>query len=99
MGAVLLAAGAKGKRYALPHSRVMIHQPLGGAQGQATDVDIQAREILRVRALLNEILARHTGQDLATIEESTDRDHFMDGAQAVEFGIIDEVIEQRPDSK
>ncbi|HIF62764.1 MAG: ATP-dependent Clp endopeptidase proteolytic subunit ClpP [bacterium] len=99
MGAVLLAAGAKGKRYALPHSRVMIHQPLGGAQGQATDVDIQAREILRVRALLNEILARHTGQDLATIEESTDRDHFMDGSQAVEFGIIDEVIEQRPDSK
>ena len=99
MGAVLLAAGAKGKRYALPHSRVMIHQPLGGAQGQATDVDIQAREILRVRALLNEILARHTGQDLATIEESTDRDHFMDGAQAVELGIIDEVIEQRPDSK
>lgn len=99
MGAVLLAAGAKGKRYALPHSRVMIHQPLGGAQGQATDVDIQAREILRVRALLNEILARHTGQDLATIEESTDRDRFMNGAQAVEFGIIDEVIEQRPDSK
>ncbi len=99
MGAVLLAAGAKGKRYALPHSRVMIHQPLGGAQGQATDVDIQAREILRVRALLNEILARHTGQDLATIEESTDRDRFMDGSQAVEFGIIDEVIEQRPDSK
>ena len=99
MGAVLLAAGAKGKRYALPHSRVMIHQPLGGAQGQATDVDIQAREILRVRSLLNEILARHTGQDLATIEESTDRDRFMNGAQAVEFGIIDEVIEQRPDSK
>jgi len=99
MGAVLLAAGAKGKRYALPHSRVMIHQPLGGAQGQATDVDIQAREILRVRALLNEILARHTGQDLATIEKSTDRDLFMDGSQAVDFGIIDEVIEQRPDSK
>jgi ATP-dependent Clp protease protease subunit len=99
MGAILLAAGAKGKRYALPHSRVMIHQPLGGAQGQATDVDIQAREILRVRALLNEILARHTGQDLATIEESTDRDRFMNGLQAVEFGIIDEVIEQRPDSQ
>ncbi|NQY92429.1 MAG: ATP-dependent Clp endopeptidase proteolytic subunit ClpP [Deltaproteobacteria bacterium] len=99
MGAILLAAGAKGKRYALPHSRVMIHQPLGGAQGQATDVDIQAREILRVRALLNEILARHTGQDLATIEESTDRDRFMNGSQAVEFGIIDEVIEQRPDSQ
>ncbi|MFQ5479189.1 MAG: ATP-dependent Clp endopeptidase proteolytic subunit ClpP [Candidatus Binatia bacterium] len=97
MGAVLLGAGAKGKRYALPHSRVMIHQPLGGAQGQASDVDIQAKEILRIRAQINEILARHTGQDLATIERDTDRDRFMTGGDAVEFGIVDEVISCRPD--
>ncbi len=96
MGAVLLAAGASGKRYALPHSRIMIHQPIGGAQGQASDIDIQAREILRLREQLNEILAKHTGKDVATIEEHTDRDRFMTGPEAVEFGLVDEVIVSRP---
>jgi len=96
MGAVLLAAGATGKRYALPHSRIMIHQPLGGVQGQATDIDIQAREILRLREEINEILAKHAGQDVATIHEHTDRDRFMTGADAVEFGLVDEVISARP---
>jgi ATP-dependent Clp protease, protease subunit len=94
MGAVLLAAGTKGKRFALPHSRIMIHQPLGGAQGQATDIQIQAREILRMREELNKILVRHTGNSLEKIERDTDRDHFMSAAEAVEYGLIDEVIEK-----
>src|SRR5216684_4391154 len=96
MAAWLLAAGAKGKRYALPHSRIMIHQPLGGVQGQATDIDIQAREILRTREQMNNILVKHTGQTLRKIERDTDRDLFMTGKQAVEYGIVDEVIVSRP---
>ena len=95
MGAVLLAAGAKDKRYALPHSRVMIHQPLGGFQGQATDIDIHAREILKLRAELNEILAEHTGQSVDKIAEDTDRDNFMDPQQASKYGLIDKVFEHR----
>lgn len=95
MGAMLLAAGTKGKRYALPNARIMIHQPLGGAQGQATDVEIQTKEILRVKKLLNEILAKHTGQPLAKIEKETDRDFYMSAAEAVDYGIIDEVIETK----
>ena len=95
MGAVLLAAGAKGKRFALPHSRIMIHQPLGGFQGQATDIDIQAREILRMREELNQILAGHTGQNIDKIREDTERDFFMSGAQSVEYGIIDKVVEKK----
>ncbi len=98
MGAVLLAAGSKGKRFALPHSRIMIHQPLGGFQGPAADIDIQAREILRMREELNNILMRHTGQGLKKIEKDTDRDMFMNGKQAQEYGLIDEVISTRPDS-
>lgn len=98
MGAVLLAAGAKGKRYALPHSRIMIHQPLGGFQGQAADIDIQAREILRMREDLNNILMKHTGQSLKKIEKDTDRDLFMNGKQAQEYGLVDEVIATRPES-
>jgi ATP-dependent Clp protease protease subunit len=95
MGAVLLAAGAKGRRYALPHSRVIIHQPHGGAQGQAVDIEIQAREIIRARQEMNEILARHTGQNLRKIEKDTDRDFIMTPADAVEYGLIDEVIVSR----
>jgi ATP-dependent Clp protease protease subunit len=95
MGAVLLAAGTKGKRYALPHSRIMIHQPIGGIQGQATDIDIQAKEILRLKTALNEILANHTGQPLKTIEKDSDRDFFMSPDQACEYGIIDKVIHDR----
>ena len=98
MGAVLLAAGSKGKRFALPHSRIMIHQPLGGFQGPAADIDIQAREILRMREELNNILMRHTGQSLKKIEKDTDRDMFMNGKQAQEYGLVDEVISTRPDS-
>ena len=98
MGAVLLATGAKGKRYALPHSRIMIHQPLGGFQGQAADIDIQAREILRMREDLNNILMKHTGQSLKKIEKDTDRDLFMNGKQAQEYGLVDEVIAARPES-
>jgi ATP-dependent Clp protease protease subunit len=98
MGAILLAAGSKGKRYALPHARIMIHQPLGGFQGTATDVDIQAREILRMREELNAILMKHTGQGLKKIEKDTDRDLFMTGKQALEYGLIDEVIVNRPDT-
>ena len=97
MGAVLLAAGSKGKRYALPHSRIMIHQPLGGFQGQAADIDIQAREILRMREDLNNILMKHTGQSLKRIEKDTDRDLFMNGKQAQEYGLVDEVIATRPE--
>jgi ATP-dependent Clp protease protease subunit len=95
MGAVLLAAGAKGKRYCLPHSRVMIHQPLGGYQGQATDIDIHAREILKLRAQLNEILASHSGQTVDKIGEDTERDNFMDPDQALDYGLIDKVLENR----
>lgn len=95
MGAFLLTAGAKGKRFCLPNARTMIHQPSGGAQGQATDIDIQAREILILRQRLNEIMAKHTGQDLATIEADTERDRFMSALQSKEYGLIDEVIEQR----
>ncbi len=95
MGAVLLAGGAEGKRYALPHSRVMIHQPLGGFQGQATDIDIHAREILKIRKELNRVLASHSGQEIDTIERDTERDNFMDANQAVEYGLIDEVLDKR----
>jgi ATP-dependent Clp protease, protease subunit len=99
MGAILLAAGAKGKRYALPHARIMIHQPLGGFQGTATDVDIQAREILRMREELNNILVKHTAQSVKKIEKDTDRDFFMTGKQAQEYGLVDEVIANRPEKK
>ncbi|MGO9057757.1 MAG: ATP-dependent Clp endopeptidase proteolytic subunit ClpP [Candidatus Binataceae bacterium] len=99
MGALLLTAGHKGRRYALPHSRIMIHQPLGGAQGQATDLDIQAREILRLREDLNNLFVKHTGQSLRKIEKDTDRDMFMSPEQAVEYGIVDEVIVSRGSSK
>ncbi len=95
MGALLLAAGAKGKRYALPHSRVMIHQPLGGVQGQATDIDIQAKEILKIKDLVHRILAEHTGQPIKKIREDTERDYFMDSQEALEYGIIDKVITER----
>jgi ATP-dependent Clp protease protease subunit len=95
MAALLLAAGAKGMRFALPHSRILIHQPLGGFQGQATDVDIQAREILRMREELNRILVEHTGQLYEKIEKDTDRDFFMTGDQASEYGIVDRVILKR----
>jgi len=95
MGALLLAAGAKGKRYALPNARIMIHQPLGGFQGQATDIEIHAREILRTRERLNEILTEHTGQPLERIRLDTERDYFMSGKEAMEYGIIDEVIKER----
>jgi ATP-dependent Clp protease protease subunit len=92
MGALLLCAGAKGKRFALPHSRIMIHQPLAGVQGQATDIDIQAREILRIRDELNRILVHHTGQAVERISRDTDRDFFMTAEQAKEYGIVDQVI-------
>jgi ATP-dependent Clp protease protease subunit len=95
MGAILLAGGAKGKRYCLPHSRVMIHQPLGGFQGQASDFDIHAKEILQIRERLNKILADHTGQDMETIKKDTDRDNFMSGNDAREYGLIDEVLTRR----
>jgi ATP-dependent Clp protease, protease subunit len=95
MGALLLAAGAKGKRYALPHSRVMIHQPLGGAQGQATDIDIQAKEILKIKGIIHRILAENTGQDIDRIGQDTERDFFMDAEAAKEYGIIDKVITKR----
>jgi len=95
MGAVLLTAGAKEKRYCLPHSRVMIHQPLGGFQGQATDIDIHAREILKVREQLNEIIAEHTGQTVDQIAKDTERDNFMDPQQAMDYGLIDKVFDNR----
>lgn len=96
MGAILLAAGTKGKRYALPHARVMIHQPLGGFQGQAADIAIHAQEILRMRERLNEILAKHTGQELEKIQGDTDRDFFMSANDALEYGLVDEVVTYRP---
>ena len=95
MAALLLAAGTKGKRYALPHSRVMIHQPLGGAQGQATDIDIHAREILKIRELLNGILAKHTGQSIEKIRKDTERDFFMNSEEAKDYGVIDKIITTR----
>ena len=94
-GAVLLAAGSKGKRYALPHSRVMLHQPAGGAQGQAADIDIHAREILKVRETLNEILSEHTGQPVETIAKDTDRDFFMSAEDSMSYGIVDELLVNR----
>jgi ATP-dependent Clp protease protease subunit len=97
MGALLLAAGAKGKRFALPNSRVMIHQPSGGSQGQASDIEIQAREILALRQRLNEILARHTGQSLDTIARDTERDNFKSAEAARDYGLVDEVLERRPE--
>jgi ATP-dependent Clp protease protease subunit len=96
MGAILLCGGAQKKRYALPNSRVMIHQPLGGVQGQATDIDIQAKEILLVRKRLNEILAKNTGQTLQKIESDTERDNFMTSPEAMKYGLIDEILESRP---
>jgi ATP-dependent Clp protease protease subunit len=96
MGSLLLCAGAPGKRYALPNARVMVHQPSGGAQGQATDIEIQAREILKLRERLNQIYVEHTGQDLATIEQAMERDKFMNPEEAKEFGLIDEVVSKRP---
>jgi ATP-dependent Clp protease protease subunit len=98
MGAFLLAAGAKGKRLALPHSRVLIHQPLGGAQGQATDVEIQAREMIRIKRQLNELMAQHTGQSVKQIEKDTDRDNIMTALEAKEYGLVDEVIVRLEDA-
>jgi len=95
MGALLLAAGAKGKRYALPNSRIMIHQPLGGAQGQASDIEIQAQEILRMKDMLNDILAHHTGQPIKRVKRDTDRDFFMSSKEAKEYGLIDEVVQRK----
>jgi ATP-dependent Clp protease protease subunit len=95
MGSLLLAGGTKGKRYCLPHSRIMIHQPSGGFQGQASDIDIHAREVLKLRARLNEIMAKHTGQTVERIERDSDRDNFMDAEAAVEYGLIDTVLEKR----
>lgn len=95
MGAFLLTAGSPGKRTALPHARIMIHQPLGGARGQATDIDIEAKEVIRVKQALNEMLAKHTGKPLEQIERDTDRDYFMSAQEAVEYGLIDRVIEER----
>ena len=97
MGALLLAAGAPGKRFALPNSRVMIHQPLGGYQGQATDIDIHAREILTLRSRLNEVLSKHTGQDLETIARDTERDNFKSAFEAQAYGLVDQVLERRPE--
>ncbi len=95
MGAVLLAGGANGKRFCLPHSRIMIHQPSGGFQGQAADIDIQAKEVLKIRSRLNDILAKHTGRTLKQIQQDSDRDNFMDAMEAVEYGLIDTVLEKR----
>jgi len=95
MGAVLLTAGTKGKRYSLPNSRILIHQPMGGTQGQASDIDIQAREILKMRERLNEILRHHTGQDIKKIKQDTDRDYYMSAKEALDYGIVDEVISKK----
>jgi ATP-dependent Clp protease protease subunit len=96
MGAFLLSAGAKGKRFALPHSEIMIHQPLGGARGQATDIEIQAKQILRIKAILNEILAKNTGKPLEIIEKDTDRDNYMTAQEALDYGLIDKILTHRP---
>jgi ATP-dependent Clp protease protease subunit len=98
MGSLLLAGGTKGKRYCLPHSRIMIHQPSGGFQGQASDIDIHAREILKIRERLNKIMAKHTGQTVERIERDMERDHFMDSDAAVEYGLVDSVLAKRPDA-
>jgi len=99
MGALLLAGGAKGKRLALPHSRMMIHQPSGGAQGQASDIEIQANEIIKIRERLNVLLANHTGQDIEKIARDTERDNFMSAEEACEYGLVDKVFKQRVDNK
>ncbi|MSR09327.1 MAG: ATP-dependent Clp endopeptidase proteolytic subunit ClpP [Gammaproteobacteria bacterium] len=99
MGALLLAGGAKGKRFCLPHSRIMIHQPLGGFQGQASDIDIHAKEILLTRERLNQILAKHTGQSLERVEQDTDRDRFMSGTDAIAYGLIDGVLDRRGETR
>ncbi len=99
MGALLLASGTKGKRYSLPHSRIMIHQPIGGITGQATEIEIHAKEILRLKKLLNEILAKHTGKRLKTIEKDTERDYFMDAKEALGYGIIDKIIYSREEEE
>jgi ATP-dependent Clp protease, protease subunit len=99
MGSLLLAGGTKGKRYCLPHSRIMIHQPSGGFQGQASDIDIHAREVLKLRERLNEILAKHTEQPLERIERDSDRDHFMGAAEAVEYGLVDAVLKEREQTR
>jgi ATP-dependent Clp protease protease subunit len=99
MGALLLAGGEKGKRYCLPHSRVMIHQPLGGFQGQASDIEIHAKEILLIRDKLNRILSHHTGQSLEKIENDTERDNFMSGEESVAYGLVDRLLERRPPEK
>ena len=99
MGALLLLAGAKGKRQALPNARIMIHQPMGGTQGQATDIEIQAKEILRMKAKLNEIISKHTGQSLERVEKDTDRDYFMGSSEARAYGIVDEVIASKPTTR
>jgi len=99
MGALLLTGGTKGKRYCLPHSRMMIHQPLGGYQGQATDIEIHTKEILTIRDKLNNVMAHHTGRDLEEVAKDTDRDNFMDGNAAVDYGLIDEVLETRPSTE
>jgi ATP-dependent Clp protease protease subunit len=99
MGAILLTAGTKGKRFALPHSRVMIHQPWGGAQGSASDIHIQAQEILKLKKELNQILAKHSGQSLEVIEKDTDRDFFMSAEEAKKYGLVDEVVDSVPDQK
>ncbi len=98
MGSLLLAGGTKGKRYCLPHARIMIHQPSGGFQGQASDIDIHAREVLKLRTRLNEIMARHTGQTVERVERDSDRDNFMDAEAAVEYGLIDTVLEKRTEA-
>ena len=98
MGAVLLAGGAPGKRFVLPHSRIMIHQPSGGAQGQASDIEIQAREIVRIRKILNDLLSRHTGKDVKAIARDTERDHFLNAGEALKYGLVDKVIDKRVDN-
>jgi ATP-dependent Clp protease protease subunit len=98
MGAMLLLAGAKGKRFCLPNARIMIHQPMGGARGQATDIDIQAKEILRMKAKLNELIVKHTGQPIERVEKDTDRDYFMGAGEAKQYGLIDEVVTQKKSS-
>jgi ATP-dependent Clp protease protease subunit len=98
MGSLLLAAGSKGKRFALPNSRVMIHQPMGGFQGQASDIEIHAKEILYLKARLNEILAKHTGQKIETIEKDTDRDNFLSATQSVSYGLVDKVLTSRTEA-